>query len=123
MAADPFAGAYTGEMSGFAVSWSIVKSGAVPPRSCTVDSAYVVKVAHGPSTRDVLVEFTAPSSLTSVGYAEEVIRPYLSSTEPPQHLVVDVGGAVRVPLGPLDTARQEGPPARETRRARPRRRS
>jgi len=105
------------------VSWSIVKSSAVPPRSYTVDSAYRVRVARGPATRDVVVEFTAPSSLTSVGYAEEVTRPYLSSAEPPQHLVVDVGGVVRVLLGPIEGAQDTGPSPRETGRARPRRRS
>jgi hypothetical protein len=104
-------------------SWSIVKSSAVPPRSQAVDSAYRVKVARGATTRDVVVEFTAPSSLTSVGYAEEITRPYLSSSEPPQHLVVDIGGAVRVLLGPLEGTPDEGPSQRETGRARPRRRS
>ena len=104
-------------------SWLIVKSGAVPPASHTVDSAYRVQVARGESRRDVVVEFTAPSSLTSVGYAEEVTRPYLASPEPPRCLVVDVGGAVRVALGPLDATPDLSPSPRETSRARPRRRS
>jgi hypothetical protein len=106
------------------VSWSIVKSSAVPPRSATVDSAYRVKVERGQASRDIVVEFTAPSSLTSVGYAEEVTRRFLSSTEPPQHLLVDVGGDVQVILGPLEeSAEDQGPSPRETGRARPRRRS
>ena len=104
-------------------NWLIVKSSAVPPLSRAVDSAYRVQVARGPSKRDVVVEFTAPSSLTSVGYAEEVARSYLTSPEPPQHLVVDVSGAVRVLHGPLDEAQDYGPSVRETGRARPRRRS
>jgi len=73
--------------------------------------------------RDVVVEFTAPSSLTSVGYAEEVTRPFLENREPPQHLVVDVGGEVRVLRGPLEGQQDPGPGAREPSRARPRRRS
>jgi hypothetical protein len=105
------------------VSWSIVKSSAVPPLDHTVDSAYRVKVARGTAERDVVVEFTAPSSLTSVGYAEEVTRPYLSSSEPPQHIVVDVGGAVRVVRGPLQDTQVEGPAPREAGRARQRHRS
>jgi hypothetical protein len=105
--------------------WLIVKSSAVPPLSHTVDSAYRVQVARGPATRDVVVEFTAPSSLTSVGYAEEVTRRFLASPEPPQHLVVDVGGDVQVLHGPLEGAEDPedtGPTPRETSRARPRRR-
>ena len=103
-------------------SWSIIKSGAVPPTSFTVDSAYRVQVACGESSRDIVVEFTAPSSLTSVGYAEEVARPFLTGTEPPQHLVVGVGGEVRVLVGPLEVSPDVGVPPRETSRARPRRR-
>ena len=103
-------------------SWLIVKSSAVPPLSHAVDSAYRVKVARGETVRDVVVEFTAPSSLTSIGYAEEVTRPYLEGSEPPQHLVVDVGGAVRVVLGPLEGTPDMGPSPREAQRARPRRR-
>lgn len=104
-------------------SWLIVKSSAVAPLSYAVDSAYRVKVARGESVRDVIVEFTAPSSLTSVGYAEEVTRRYLTPVEPPQHLVVDVGGAVRVLRGPLEGTEDVCPSPRETSRARPRRRS
>jgi hypothetical protein len=82
-----------------------------------------VKVACGPAARDVVVEFTAPSSLTSVGYAEEIARPFLANPEPPRHLIVEVSGAVRVLQGPLEDAPAvaSGPP--EPGRARPRRRS
>jgi hypothetical protein len=110
-------------MSGPVPSWLIAKSNAVPPLSGTVDSAYRVQVVRGDSTRDVVVEFTAPSSLTSVGYAEEVTRPYLSGSEPPRHLVVDIRGSVHVLLGPLDAAQDHHRPSpRETSRARPRHR-
>lgn len=104
-------------------NWSIVKSDAVPPLSYTVDSAYRVRVMRGDASRDVVVEFVAPSSLTSVGYAEEITRPYLEGAEPPRHLVVDVDGDVRVELGPLEATQDAGPPPREPSRARPRRRS
>jgi hypothetical protein len=103
--------------------WLIVKSSAVPPLSGTADSAYRVKVACGDAARDVVIEFTAPSALTSVGYAEEVTRPFLANPEPPQHLIVEVSGAVRVLKGPDEDqpAAVPGPP--EPGRARPRRRS
>lgn len=103
-------------------SWLIVKSSAVPPLSHAVDSAYRVRVARGESVRDVVVEFTAPSSLTSTGYAEEITRRYLEGAEPPQHLIVGVGGAVQVVLGPIEATPDLGPSPRETGRARPRRR-
>lgn len=100
-----------------------MKSGAVPPLSSTADSAYRVRVACGSSTRDVVVEFTSPSSLTSVGYAEEVTRPFLENDEPPQHLVVSVDGDVRVLHGPREDMPDAGPGEPATNRARPRRRS
>ena len=104
-------------------SWLIVKSSAVPPLSSTADSAYRVRVQCGTATRDVVVEFVAPSALTSVGYAEEVTRKFLAHPEPPQHLVVGVSGDVRVLHGPLEDMPDAGPGEREPSRARPRRRS
>lgn len=100
-----------------------MKSGAVPPPSTTSDSAYRVRVQCGEATRDVVVEFDSPSSLTSVGYAEEVTRPFLENDEPPQHLVVGVDGSVTVLHGPLENMPDAGPGEREASRARPRRRS
>ena len=110
-----------------ASSWLIVKSAAIAPLSGPAwDAAYRVKVARGSSTREVVVEFAAPSSLTSVGYAEEVTRRFLPDREPPQHLLVEIGGTVRVLHGPAEaTLEDEDSPdrwSREPQRARPHRR-
>jgi hypothetical protein len=108
--------------------WLIVKSGAIAPLSAAAcDAAYRVRVASGSSTREVVVEFVAPSSVVSVGYAEEVVRRFLPEPEPPQHLLVALDGQVRVLRGPPDTpANQQARPASRTRqpqRARPHRRT
>jgi len=82
--------------------WVIVKSAAIAPLSVpSFDAAYQVRVTRGSSTREVVVEFEAPSCLTSVGWAEEVTRQFLPDQEPPQHLLVDRRGTVRVLHGPL----------------------
>jgi hypothetical protein len=86
--------------------WQIVKSGAVAPSARDgFDAAFVVNLVSGSSTREVVVEFEAPSAVASVVYAEEVTRSYLSDAEPPQHLAVGAGGVVRVISGPRTTAR------------------
>lgn len=75
----------------------IVKSGAIsPPSGGAFDAAYFVRLVCGASTREVVVEFAAPSAVASFAYAEEVTRPFLGEEEPPQHLVVEPGGAVSV---------------------------
>ena len=104
-------------------AWVIIKSGAIAPISePTFDAAYRVRMTRGSSTRELVVEFAAPSSLTSVGYAEEVARRYLTDSEPPQHLQVDRQGTVQVLHGPLaPTPEDHDPPGwsrREPRRAR-----
>jgi hypothetical protein len=76
-------------------SWQIVKSGAIaPPSGGAFDAAYFVRLVCGSSTREVVVEFAAPSSVASCPYAEEVIRPFLGQDDPPEHIVVEPGGAV-----------------------------
>jgi hypothetical protein len=47
--------------------------------------------------REVVIEFAAPSSLTSVGYAEEVARRFLREEEPPPYVVISVDGDVERP--------------------------
>ena len=77
--------------------WSIVKSGAIaPPSGSAYDAAYAVRLTSDATTRDVVVEFAAPSAVASVGYAEEVTRPFLRDDEPPRHIVVELGGSVRI---------------------------
>jgi hypothetical protein len=84
-------------------TWLIVKSAAIAPSSKSADAAYRVALSRDEASREVVVEFTAPSTLTCIGYAEEVTRRFLPDREPPRHLVVDVGGSVRVLQGPLET--------------------
>ena len=103
--------------------WVIVKSGAIAPISePTFDAAYRVRMTRGSSTREVVVEFAAPSTLTSIGYAEEVARRFLTDREPPQHLLVDRQGVVKVLHGPLPATPEDedGPgwSGREPQRAR-----
>jgi hypothetical protein len=77
-------------------SWLIVRSRAVDPVTPGVDSAYSVTLSLDASVHELIVEFAAPSSLTSVGYAEEVARRFLASPEPPRHLIVRVDGTVSI---------------------------
>jgi len=77
------------------MGWQIVKSGAIEPRG-GFDAAYFVRLASGSSTREIVVEFVAPSAVASFAYAEEVTRPFLQDEEPPSHLVVEFGGRVSI---------------------------
>lgn len=71
-----------------------------PPSGADFDAAYLLHLTYGASTRDVVVEFAAPSAVASGGYAEEVTRAFLRDEEPPHHLVVECDGSVRVLTGP-----------------------
>jgi hypothetical protein len=115
-------------MSGDA-AWAIEKSGAIaPPAGSVYGTAYLVRVTRRSSRREVIVEFADSSAVASTGYAEEVTRPFLRDDEPPQHLVVEAAGTVRVERGPGEPVDDgEGdlgasPSAPSTLRARSRRR-
>jgi hypothetical protein len=85
-------------------AWRIAKSGAIaPPTGSLHGAAYLVRVMRGSSRREVIVEFADSSAVVSNGYAEEVTRRFLRDEEPPQHLVVEVAGTVRVERGPRET--------------------
>ena len=78
-------------------AWLIEKTHAIePPSGSEFDSAYLVRLLRESSRHEIVVEFAAPSVVASIGYAEEVARPYLRDAEPPQHLVIRVGGDVHV---------------------------
>jgi hypothetical protein len=84
--------------------WLIAKSGAIAPPTGSVDgAAYLVRVIRGSSRREVIVQFADSSAVVSTGYAEEVARRFLRDDEPPQHLVVEAAGTVRVEPGPRET--------------------
>src|SRR5262249_54748864 len=85
-------------------SWLIAKSGAIaPPTGSVCGAAYLVRVTRGSSRREVIVEFADSLAVASTNYAEEVMRRFLRDHEPPQHLVVETAGTVRVELGPRET--------------------
>src|SRR5262245_19604025 len=84
--------------------WLIAKSGAIVPPTFGVEgAAYLVRLIRGSSRREVIVEFADSVAVASTGYAEEVTRRFLRDDEPPQHLVVEAAGTVRVELGPRVT--------------------
>lgn len=90
--------------------WSIERSGAIPPPAgSSHGSAYLVRVARGISKRQVIVEFADSAAVVSNGYAEEVTRRYLRDDEPPQHLVVEVTGVVRVQTGAREGVSDDEP--------------
>jgi hypothetical protein len=98
-------------------NWVIQSVVAVSPiNHDDCDAAYLLKVAYGNEEAEVVVEFAAPSSVASGGYAEEVVRKFLGDDEPPQRVVVDRGGSVRVVAsaltaerGPRGTSTSPGP--------------
>ena len=85
-------------------AWLIAKSAAIaPPTGSAYGAAYLVRVTRGSARREVIVEFADSLAVASAGYAEEVTRRFLRDDEPPQHLVVEAAGTVRVELGPHET--------------------
>jgi hypothetical protein len=87
-------------------NWEIQRVVAVSPTDGSdCDAAYLLKVSYGEEEAEVVVEFAAPSSVASGGYAQEVLGPYLRHDEPPQRLVVERDGTVRVATGPLAAER------------------
>ena len=94
---------------------------AVSPRDAVdCDAAYLVKVGYADEEAEVVVEFAAPSSVASGGYAEEVVRRFLGDNEPPQLVVVERDGSVRIAASPLTVERapRSAGASREPQRAR-----
>jgi hypothetical protein len=87
-------------------NWQIQSVVAVSPSGTTdCDAAYLLKIAYGEERAEVVVEFAAPSAVASGGYAEEVAAKFLASDEPPQRIVVERDGSVRIAEGPLTAER------------------
>ena len=78
--------------------WSITRSWPIePPTGAGYDSAYIVRLTDDAgSAHDLVVEFAAPSTLTSVGYAEEIARRFRDRADLPAHVIVDTKRAVQV---------------------------
>jgi hypothetical protein len=89
-------------------NWTISRSWPIePPTGPAYDAAYIVRLTDGlGATRDMVVEFEAPSAVASVGYAEEISRRFRDRLELPEHVIVDVQRAVRV-VGEIPDERTE----------------
>ena len=79
-------------------NWSVAKTWAIePPSGAGYDAAYIVRLKDGSgATREMVVEFEAPSAVASVGYAEEIFRRFRQQDELPPHVIVDVQRRVRI---------------------------
>jgi len=87
-------------------NWQIKSVVAVSPTNpAEADAAYLLKVAYGDEQAQVVVEFAAPSSVASGGYAEQIVRRFLGDDEPPQRIVVERDGSVRIATSPLTGTR------------------
>jgi hypothetical protein len=67
-----------------------------PTPGADCDSSYLLKLSRGDERAESKVEFTAPSTLTSIGYAREALAPFLGDDELPERLIVSRDGKVRV---------------------------
>ena len=77
--------------------WHVDDGRAVEPnREEGCDSSYVLKLSRGEERACALVEFTAPSTLTSLGIARQALAPYLRDDRLPERLIVDREGKSRV---------------------------
>ena len=79
------------------VNWIVTEARAVEPTAgAGCDSSYLLKLSRGEERGLAMVEFTAPSTLTSIAFAREVLLPFLGDDEPPRRLVVGRDGTARV---------------------------
>ncbi|MGH3003013.1 MAG: hypothetical protein ACRDM1_10220, partial [Gaiellaceae bacterium] len=78
-------------------TWTVDGVCAVDPTAGSgCDASYLLKLSSGDERAQAMVEFAAPAAVASGGYAEEVLSRFLDDDEPPQRLVVEQGGEVRV---------------------------
>ncbi|HWJ31745.1 MAG TPA: hypothetical protein VNR59_05345 [Gaiellaceae bacterium] len=78
--------------------WVISRSWPIePPSGTDHDAAYIVRLVDpAGESRDLIVEFAAPSSLTSVGYAEEIARKVRDRADLPRHVIVATDGELEI---------------------------
>jgi len=77
--------------------WIVDDTRAVEPTAGSdCDSSYLLKLSRGEDKAQSKVEFTAPSALTSIGYAREALAPFLGDDELPRRVIVARDGKVRV---------------------------
>jgi hypothetical protein len=77
--------------------WIVDDTRPVEPTGPDCDSSYLLKLSRGEQHAQSVVEFSAPSALTSIGYAREALAPFLGDEELPLRLVVGCDGKVQVP--------------------------
>lgn len=77
--------------------WIVDDTRPVEPTGADCDSSYLLKLSRGEQRAQSMVEFSAPSALTSIGYAREALAPFLGDEELPLRLVVGCDGKVQVP--------------------------
>jgi hypothetical protein len=77
--------------------WIIDDTRAVEPtRGADCDASYLLKLSRGEQRARSMVEFSAPSSVASNGWARDALSPFLADLEPPARLIVSRDGSVRV---------------------------
>jgi hypothetical protein len=82
-------------------NWVVTDVRAVEPTpGADCDSSYLLKLSRGDERRSAMVEFAAPSTLTAIGFAREVLGPFLGADEPPLRLIVSRDGTARVASSP-----------------------
>ncbi|HEX7310359.1 MAG TPA: hypothetical protein VF232_04195 [Gaiellaceae bacterium] len=67
-----------------------------PTPDADCDTSYLVKLSRGERRARSMVEFSAPSSVASNGWAREALAPFLADDNPPERLIVSLDGTVRV---------------------------
>jgi hypothetical protein len=78
-------------------NWTVTEARAVEPTvGADCDSSYLLKLSRGDERASSMVEFTAPSTLTSIAFAREVLIPFLGADDPPRRLIVARDGTARV---------------------------
>jgi hypothetical protein len=67
-----------------------------PTPDADCDTSYLLKLSRGERRARSIVEFSAPSSVASNGWAREALAPFLADDNPPERLIVSLDGTVRV---------------------------
>jgi hypothetical protein len=77
--------------------WIVDDTRAVEPTpGADCDTSYLLKLSRGTRRAKSMVEFSAPSSVASNGWAREALAPFLADDEPPERLIVKLDGTVHV---------------------------
>ena len=80
-----------------AEKWIVDETRAIEPTpNADCDASYLLKLSRGERKARAIVEFAAPSSVASNGYAREALAPFLRDEELPARLIVGRDGNVRI---------------------------